>query len=337
MVETRSGVWLLSLIPRIRFGRWWCGAAIALSLLAFFAAAGNFDNSLRSGATPRWVAVFFAVITAYIIPITHFILERAVRALDQLAEPLHLDAAGLDEARRSLIERSPRWNLTYLGAGLILGAAHALLLYSDPMSDQMSHNRSWDLLDLASIFGTMLVWAVMTVAMATLVELALRFSRWARSIPLDLLNGEALTPFGRVAVSSTLAIIGAQAAFPIMSLDEATSAAAMVPGLVATAIPMVMMFALPVWPLHRRIVAAKRAEIDRINQWLARKRTELLPTSPDQVSELAPLLSYRATIGHAQEWPFNTGLLTRLGFYLIIPPLTWVGAALIEMLLEDVV
>ena len=30
------------------------------------------------------------------------------------------------------------------------------------------------------------------------------------------------------------------------------------------------------------------------------------------------------------EWPFDVGVMTRLAFYLVIPPLTWVGAALIE-------
>ena len=34
-------------------------------------------------------------------------------------------------------------------------------------------------------------------------------------------------------------------------------------------------------------------------------------------------------------WPFDTGALTRLSLYLIIPPLTWAGAALIERLVDS--
>jgi hypothetical protein len=36
------------------------------------------------------------------------------------------------------------------------------------------------------------------------------------------------------------------------------------------------------------------------------------------------------------EWPFDIGLLARLLLYLILPPLTWVGAALIENLVDSV-
>jgi len=37
------------------------------------------------------------------------------------------------------------------------------------------------------------------------------------------------------------------------------------------------------------------------------------------------------------EWPFDVGVITRLGLYLIIPPLTWIGAVLIERLVDDLV
>jgi hypothetical protein len=36
----------------------------------------------------------------------------------------------------------------------------------------------------------------------------------------------------------------------------------------------------------------------------------------------------------ASKWPFDMPTLTRLGLYLILPPLTWVAAALIENLVE---
>lgn len=37
------------------------------------------------------------------------------------------------------------------------------------------------------------------------------------------------------------------------------------------------------------------------------------------------------------EWPFDTAVMTRLGFYLINPPMTWVGAAMLENLVENLV
>ena len=46
--------------------------------------------------------------------------------------------------------------------------------------------------------------------------------------------------------------------------------------------------------------------------------------------QLVPLLNYRREIVQVSTWPFDVGNMTRLAFYLIIPPLTWAGAALIE-------
>jgi hypothetical protein len=198
----------------------------------------------------------------------------------------------------------------------------------------------FDTLLLSNLIGGALVWVVMTFAITSLVEIAHQFGQLARVTEVDLLNPSALMPFGRVAVISTLAIIGAQAAFPLMWIDQiSSSVVAMVPGLIATGIPMLLMFALPVLPLHRRIAAAKRAELQRIRSWIetARGGSTVAPEEPAALQRLAPLLSYRAEIQHLSEWPFDATILTRLGFYLIIPPLTWLGAALMEIFLVDVV
>ena len=48
------------------------------------------------------------------------------------------------------------------------------------------------------------------------------------------------------------------------------------------------------------------------------------------------MLTYRHEVESTSEWPFDTSVMGRLGIYLVIPPLTWVGAALIEMLLDTV-
>ena len=52
------------------------------------------------------------------------------------------------------------------------------------------------------------------------------------------------------------------------------------------------------------------------------------------LNTVLPLLHYRREIAQASTWPFDLGNLTTFAFYLIIPPLTWVGAALIENLVN---
>ena len=55
---------------------------------------------------------------------------------------------------------------------------------------------------------------------------------------------------------------------------------------------------------------------------------------PEELTRLNDLLAYRREIAGVSEWPFDLGAMSRLGLYLVIPPLTWVGAALIENLVE---
>jgi hypothetical protein len=52
------------------------------------------------------------------------------------------------------------------------------------------------------------------------------------------------------------------------------------------------------------------------------------------LGELNAQLSLRREIREVSEWPFDFSVLTRLLLYLIIPPLTWIGAALIEVLID---
>jgi hypothetical protein len=39
-------------------------------------------------------------------------------------------------------------------------------------------------------------------------------------------------------------------------------------------------------------------------------------------------------VQRVSDWPLDIGALSQLAFYLIIPPLTWVGAALIENVVD---
>lgn len=333
--DTGSRIWLLALVPDVRGGRWISGLLIFAALIAMFSAAGVFSADASDYASPG-VSLFFAAILGYIIPVVHFISERAQTALEDLAGPLGLDAKSLAEQTRRVSHRSRRWTLLWASAGIIAGGAHNVLLLS---SVDTTLAGGLDSLGVSNLIGGALVWIVMTFAITSLVEIAGQFNRLARNAEVDLLDPTALTPFGRMAVISTLAMIGAQAAFPLMWIDQISSAVTMVPGLIATAVPMVLMFALPVWPVHRRIAAAKRAELQRIHGWIeaARGVGTAGPEEPEALARLAPLLSYRNEIEHLSEWPFNATLLTRLGFYLIIPPLTWLGAALMEIVLQDVV
>ncbi len=50
----------------------------------------------------------------------------------------------------------------------------------------------------------------------------------------------------------------------------------------------------------------------------------------------AVVLQQRDVVQHAREWPLDTTAFSRIAIYFIIPPLTWVGGAIVEMVLQSV-
>ncbi len=48
------------------------------------------------------------------------------------------------------------------------------------------------------------------------------------------------------------------------------------------------------------------------------------------------LLDYLEKVDRVREWPFDASAFRRLGLYLLIPPLGWLGGALVERTLDRV-
>ena len=329
MAEQAGRNWLLRIVPPIRGGRWIAAFTIATVLLGTYWAIGMFEPNARGRTAPSALA-FFAAILAYIIPIYHFINERTERAFAELAGDLDATSDQIQAWANSIAHKPLKWHLEILGWSTVAWVAHAVLLYESPAG--VIRGVTSQIEDVVMVASTALVWMVMTSAIFALVHNARLFNRLAKLVSVDLLHTETLTPFGRVAVISTLALIGAQAAFPLLWLDGDDPINSL-PGIVATAAPMVFLFLLPVWPVHRAIATAKAAELARISH-LIKAFGATPPETTDGFERLNPLLVYRREIVQVREWPFNTGIMTRLGFYLIIPPITWVGAALIENIVD---
>lgn len=324
--------WLLRLILPGSRGRWLTGGAIFLSLLLVFIVFGDLfagsAGARRANDTAPGVVLFFCLILGYIVPIHHLIIERASSAYEQLTKALDVPDGQIAHWRRRITHKSSRWVLLTLGVGAAAGIAHNLLLTAAAETvDGLASIPS-----ILPLVTTLLVWLVMTAAIVSLIDTAMLFRELAGRVRINLLNVRALTPFGAIATSSTLAMIGAQAAFPAMMVESDVSYVTFVPGLIATGAPMVFMFLLPILPVHHRVVAAKRAELERVSAEI-----EVLSPAEGETTaydRLTPLLTYRREIAAISEWPFDTSVAGRLAIYLIIPPLTWIGAALIEILVD---
>ena len=326
---TRYRIWILKLVPGFPYG------GVLSALLIFSLLYPLFRLGVREGSGVGTPALFFSLIIAYIIPVFSFITARAEEALMELAPLLPADSATLQSYRDRLHTVSWRALLLQLLGGVLLGLGHLSFIRGSVA--QMLYYSLGGLTAFISTVGTVLVWLVMTAVTSMLVQQAILFARLgAHEVRISLLNTQALVAFGRVAIFSSLAVLGALAMFPLMSLDSHFQMAEGLPGAVATMIPLLIMFIIPVWPVHKRLSALRTEALgaltNRVEACLS--DGDGSDPAPGKMAELAPLLVYRREIAQLSTWPFDVGSVTRLFLYLVIVPLTWAGAALIERLVD---
>lgn len=273
---------------------------------------------------------FFSLVIAYIIPVFRYITARAEEALTELDPFIPASTADLQSMRTRLSTVSLRVLLPLLLSGALAGLGHLSFIRGSVFL--MFEELTTDPTAFISTVGTVLVWLVMTTVTYMLVQQAVIFARLGAEVRISLLNTQALLPFGRVATYSSIAIIGALAMFPLMSVDSRFLMAEGLPGAIAMTAPLLIIFVIPVWPVHRRLHALKTEELKLVTARIEASRGSDLALA--SISELAPLLVYRREITQVSTWPFDLGSVTRLFLYLVIVPLTWAGAALIERLVD---
>ncbi len=317
---------LLRLVPSVRWGRWLTATLILVISLAAFAAMGVF----QAGVTAIGPPLFFTCMFAYMPPVMHYIVERAGVALRDL-DTAYPGVFDLDAELKKLSHRSKKHSVAVLAGAMIIGLLHNVALSGGFTSLWKVFTTSS--VGTAVILGTFVVWIVTSSALAIMVDIARQFGKLAKRVPISLLDTVALTPFGRVGVTSTLAVIGTMSFFPVMLIGNNTPLTAFYPGFFAAVGTLVAIVSLSLLPVHRILSARKAVTLKVLDQKI---RAFGEPDVDDvaTLEQLRPLLSYRREIRAVSEWPLDMNVVTRFGLYAIIPPLTWVGAALIENVVD---
>jgi hypothetical protein len=85
------------------------------------------------------------------------------------------------------------------------------------------------------------------------------------------------------------------------------------------------------------LAACKEIELSRLRAALLSAREGMLAPAAAEVrtgGRLADLLAYEARISTAREWPINASTLLRLGFYMTLGLGSWVGAGVVQHVIE---
>lgn len=159
----------------------------------------------------------------------------------------------------------------------------------------------------------------------------------AGTLRIDLLDLHPLAPLARAGLRHTLIYAG-QISFLLIAFLGGEIA----PGLpfvlgAGSAVNLALSAAalwLPLRGAHQAIVREKRAELARSTAQLRARAEAGVREAP---GALADALAWRHHVEGVPDWPIDLPTLRRFGLYLAIPLGSWLGGALVDLLVERVV
>jgi hypothetical protein len=182
------------------------------------------------------------------------------------------------------------------------------------------------------VIGQLLLWFVVGIVMYLGLQEGIAFHKLGKKVPIDLYNLDELNGFGQAGLNSFLMIVGALAITALQSLDQVFRMDNYLNALYVCIPAVLILVPLPIWSLHRRIVKEKKV-------LLADIAIEIMHTSRELEGEnfhhMNALLERRDKIQRSRNWPMDLSMGARFMLYVLIPPLAWTGAALVEVLLDS--
>lgn len=255
----------------------------------------------------------YCLVPAYFFLCTPYIWHRSEAAV-QVLTPILPDPA-LAQRR---VAQPPLW---VQALGIVLGVTHGLLQYQQLLFSPVPSDSV--LLDYSMLAANVIVWATIFWLLAWRLYSASGLCRIGFSVRADIYDKRPLRPFVQVAMLDILVVMGALALMPLQSLDAEFRWENYEAGLIVGVVSSLFFFTLPQWGVHRNLVARKSERLEEL-------REAINGCDHADVVRLHALVSHRHIIQSTSSWPVDLKMLTRSLFYLVIPPLAWVGAALVE-------
>jgi hypothetical protein len=298
-----------------------------LSWGALGAAVGGVPGWARGWPQIRWEIVN-AVMIGYLVAATVGAVEGARRDLRGLR-------ALLGEAPREfedLLDRATNTPAPLLHLGSAVGIVVGVLIVA--LDPRVWGQRAFDLGDpqlVWVIFRNVLTnWLAWRLGFHEIV-LARGFGLAARRVAVDLLDARPLAAFGRKSQRSVVVWVGFLVIFSTFWLGDAAGSANVffLALILAFLVPI---YLLPLLGVHRRLLAAKQAELERVTERI-RRAVSGAEAPPASQARLADWIAYRGLVEGAPEWPLNVPALVRSLLFVALGVGSWLGGAVVERLL----
>lgn len=317
------------LVDRLRYPLTTIGVAVFGVLFSIFLLTGTFRPELQHQridvTESTGLSLLMSILPAYLL----MCLAAQVRGMPAVRDRLH---ALLPASFRGLATRLDDGRLWWLGIALGLTFAYTSNINWPALSFSPADDRFW--WSMGTAFGQFFLWGTVGLMLYMKLYNGVLMHRMGRRVSVDIFNLDRLNLFGRTGINDLLIVAGAMALTPLQSLDQEFHWDNYENAVLVGVPSAILLILLPTWAVHRRIAAAKRQQVALINDEI-----DKLPKSlePDAVLGLNALLDRRHFVQQTRSWPMDLSTFSRFVLYVLIPPLAWIGAALVELLVDGFV
>jgi hypothetical protein len=323
-IDPTTSPWRIRIFNRVPLNLLALGTSAALAYFAFFEMLGIILS--LSGDHWTWGEGFslglvsdivLSIVFGYLIAVPYYINQEALRDFLSLRPALSCDDNEYDNwlAR---VRSTARVSL-YVAAAL--AATVGYLKFMD-QGRWIGGEQMKTFLESFVLYRTL---ASIFISSFLFARIAHRFA------DIELLNLERVTPFSQHALRGVLVLMLLIAilsllviSMPFLNFDTDAFVILALISFTATAI-----FLIPLYPLHRRIRAAKQGELSRIRAAIRRENEARIAGDEDWAT-LANLIVYKQEVERVSTWAFNTPTVLRFALYVSLGIGSWLGAAFVE-------
>lgn len=250
------------------------------------------------------------------------------RSLELVAElrPLLPDPSAADEAVSTIQAAWGRtwWIGSLVGIGLSLFNTNPIWAFTGAAYTRIAVPVS---------FGQIFLWMVIGNLLAVRITASHAFARLGERVRIDLFRLDRLRPLARSGVVDAALVVGALLFAPLQSLDFEFRAGNYSFALIVALPSLAFYLYWPLHTVHRRIRTERDGRLMAVDLQIEQLGSAT-PSTPVETERLEVLLAHRERLADARTWPLDLSILSRIAFYLVIPPLAWAAAAVVERIVD---
>ncbi len=258
--------------------------------------------------------ILFSLMPGYLMAMSVYLWRTNARVIDELAPLVPVDAR--DDAQLVLTGSARRAILFVL-----LGGIFGVVTFANGRFLFLSSTSNWH--DLWFHVANVLLFGVVGWLLSWRLFSARALRRLGERLSIDVYDLHALNAFVRVPMLDLLVVMGALALMVLQSIDLEFRWDNYRTGLLVIIPTAIVLLVYPVWGLHRNMRSALDAQLARIQR-------RIDDCDREDLTRLGALVEHRETVRNFSSWPLDVGLLGKGLLYLVLPPLAWVAAALVE-------